>query len=118
MLNLTFGGPAVVFLTLAEKTETESFYFLFVFTPRTPGQEVTAVLQPDEVTERYEQFTIDVDTVFEGRYPGQYSYSIYALTAPDATPTDPPIEVGLALLKGDNVAYTSYQSNISYVQPQ
>jgi len=82
MINLYKGqGEQSMLVTLTEMVTLENPYFLFVFTPLSEGAPVAVVFSPDTdvstYKDRYNEFLIDVDEIFEGRNAQKWSYEVY-----------------------------------------
>lgn len=121
MLHFTFGATATVYLTLMETATLTSPYFLFAFTCRVPDDVVTAVLTPVAITDRSERFDINVDTVFAGCDPGQYTYVVYEQASSsntDPTAAGKELERGIVQLHPEDAfAFTQRTTTTHFIQP-
>lgn len=105
MLLFTFGNTETVVLTLDEKKTLTSGYYLFIFDNVTTKSQVTKIFSFAEDESpypvRYNQFTINVDTLFSGHNTGHWTYSIYEQSS--YSNTDPSglneVENGIMQLK-------------------
>lgn len=82
MINFYKGqGEQSMLVTLTEMVTLENPYFLFVFTPLSEGTPISIVFSSEEDVssskERYNEFLIDVDEIFEGRNAQKWSYEVY-----------------------------------------
>jgi hypothetical protein len=114
---------ATIILTLTELVTVPVPYFLFVFTHVTTKEVVSFVKSEAEDTsdypDRYNQFTIDAQSLFDGKQPGEWHYKVYEQE--DADNTDIPedgeglLEAGKLLLnRSDEFEYTMYQHGTTY----
>lgn len=97
MIQLTKGQSADVIVTATEKVTLADPYFLFVFTnPETDIVVKKVFATADDQSPfptRYNDFTIDVDTLFAGKQEGQWQYQIFEQD--NAENTDVTATVGL-----------------------
>lgn len=119
MLHFTFGTPATFNLTLSELATLNTSLYLFVFKRRIPGSEVSVLLSPETSDERSESFALDVDAVFAGQRPGQYTFDVYEQADTSSnTPNGSPIESGVMHLHPQTpFAFTERETSTSYTVP-
>lgn len=109
-------------LTLTEFVTLPAPYYLFVFT-HVETKNVVAFVKSEaddesDHPERYNQFTIDADDVFENQPTGEWHYKVYEQEG--STNIDPDIagnllEDGkLRLNRAIEFGYDQYESNTSY----
>jgi hypothetical protein len=123
MIQLTQGLTSEkIIVTLNEnKTLTQPNY-LFVFTQVTTGDIVAFVKSEmddeSDYPERYNQFEINTNVLFDARPPGEWRYTVYEQE--NATNTDPAdangiLETGkLMLLASEEFTYTTYNNITTY----
>lgn len=117
-------GEQLLTVTLKEKQTLDEPYFLFVFEHVETFEKVKFIKAPgsDESNykDRYNQWTIDVDTVFLNAPVGEYEYYIYEQASSsntDETLTTSMVEQGKMLLKPETAFdYTGYNPATTYVQ--
>lgn len=113
---------AVMILTLTELVTLSPVYYLFIFTHVTT-KEIVAFVKSTAQEEslfpsRYNQFTINAATVFNGKQPGEWHYKVYEQSS--AVNTDPAlagevIEFGkLYLDRATDFDYDKYNTATSY----
>lgn len=121
MIQLTKGATQNIILTLTEKATTASPIFLFVFTNRSSNEEVKFIkpnnLDISPYIERYDKFSIVVNTYFAFSLEGQYTYNVYQNS--DYTNLDPTglvlLENGIMELSGlPPMEYTQHTTNDIY----
>lgn len=82
MIPLTLGQSSeFITVTLNEKRTIEAGYYLMVFTHYTTKQVVNKIYafaeDESDYQDRFNQFPIDTDTVFDGCPVGMWTYRIY-----------------------------------------
>ena len=123
MLHLTKGNTVSVYVTLKEKQSLGAPNYLFRFKNRTTHEEVKFVkLFATDVSpfkERYNQFSISVNTYFLISDLGEWEYFIYEQLS--TTNTDPALaysllETGIMVLDVvSSPTFTEYQSNNIFI---
>ncbi len=113
---------AVMILTLTEFVSLPAPYYLFVFTHVTTNEVVAFVKaeidDESDYPQRYNQFTINAATLFNGKQPGEWHYKVYEQAS--AVNVDPGtagaiLEYGkLYLDRTAEFSYTQYDSATSY----
>jgi hypothetical protein len=113
---------AVMILTLTELVSISAPYYLFVFTHVTTKSVVAFVKSEaddeSDYPQRYNQFTINAATVFDGKQPGEWHYKVYEQAS--AVNIDPDqsgavLEYGkLYLDRTTEFSYTQYDTATSY----
>lgn len=123
MLHLTIAQTNTIYVTLTEKQSLGNPNYLFRFKNRTTHEEVRFVrlyatdLSPFK--ERYNQFSISVNTYFFQKDLGEWEYFIYEQIS--TTNTDPALaysllETGIMLLdEVTSPTFTEYQSNNIFI---
>lgn len=123
MLHLTIAQTNTIYVTLTEKQSLGNPNYLFRFKNRTTHEEVRFVrlyatdLSPFK--ERYNQFSISVNTYFFQKDLGEWEYFIYEQIS--TTNTDPALaysllETGIMVLDEVNSpTFTEYQSNNIFI---
>lgn len=122
MIHLTKGTTANIYVTLKEKQTILDANFLFVFKSRTTNDKVKFVLvnSADQslFKDRYNQFSIEVNTYFSTKEEGWYSYKVYeqaSTTNVDESLAGAVVETGLMFLKDtDSVTTTTYNNNTTF----
>lgn len=77
MLNLTKGNTETVYFTGTENAALTNPYFLFVFTNEITQDVVKVMATNTSTTDRYDKFSLVVNTYFSTSTDGFYVYSIY-----------------------------------------
>jgi len=123
MLHLTIAQTNTIYVTLTEKQSLGNPNYLFRFKNRTTHEEVRFVrlyatdLSPFK--ERYNQFSISVNTYFFQKDLGEWEYFIYEQIS--TTNTDPALaysllETGIMILdEVSSPTFTEYQSNNIFI---
>jgi hypothetical protein len=121
MILLTKATTGTLILTLAEKQTITDANFLFVFTSHITNEVISFVLvsSADVSTnkERWNEFTIVVNTYFGNYGEGWYTYSVYEQES--AVDTDPTglteVESGLMFLSdGSEPTTTQYDNSVTF----
>jgi len=132
VINLYNTTIAKVCLTLNERVTITDPGYLFTFKPRAANDEVLIELVPTVVTDRYEQFEIDVDAVFSQCTTGLFQYEVREFEMPDPSLFGEMsrldylkaiagriLETGLMQLHKDTAPdYIFYESPTKIIQPQ
>lgn len=102
MLHLQLGTDAQIFLTLSEKTTIHPPNYLFVAIHKTSKEKVKFVLKgvddQSPAPSRLNWFNITVNTYFEDKNTGQYTYIVYEQgsdTNTEENLTGAVVEIGL-----------------------
>lgn len=122
MIVFTSGNTLQRFVvTLNEKKTLSSCYFLFVFTHVTTKQVVNWIVQDigdlSGNETRYNEFIMDVSTVFSGQKSGQWSYEVYEQVSSTNTVVTGlnMLENGKMLLKADpSFGFAGYDVKTQY----
>jgi hypothetical protein len=120
MIRLTKGQTQNIIVTLTEKQLLTNPNYLFIFTNRSANTEVKFVkLNATDISaykDRYNEFSIVVNTYFGSSLNGQYDYEIYEQTS--TTNTNPAglnmVESGIMELVGTALTYAEYNTNDTY----
>jgi hypothetical protein len=120
VIRLTKGQTQNIILTLTEKQTLTSPNYLFIFENRSTNTEIKFVrLNNTDISaykERYNEFTIVVNSFFNTALNGQYSYSIYEQTS--TTNTNPTglnlLESGIMELSGTTISFTEYETTSTF----
>jgi hypothetical protein len=121
MLELHAGqSDEKIVVTLSELTTIDSPNYLFIFTHVLTKQSVAVVMGADESSfpYRYNQFTIDTATLFDGKPDGEWHYIAYEQASPSNT--DPSlagsiVEQGKMLLYAPaEFEYDMYNQPVTY----
>lgn len=123
MIHLTKGNTETVYLTLKEKQTLAAPNFLFRFVHRATNVEVKFVkLYASDVSnykDRFDQFSIVVNTHFANSESGQWDYFIYEQTS--TTNTNPANATGLLeqgimqLADATAFTYTKHNPNNTFI---
>lgn len=123
MIHLTKGNTETVYLTLKEKQTLAAPNFLFRFVHRATNVEVKFVkLYASDVSnykDRFDQFSIVVNTHFANSESGQWDYYIYEQTS--TTNTNPANATGLLeegimqLNDATSFTYTKHNPNNTFI---
>ena len=114
MIQLIKGTTANVILTLTEKQLISAPNYLFVFTNRTTNYDVKFILVNAKdlslYKERFNKFSIKVDSYFSNKLNGQWSYSVYEQTSSQNTDVTGLnlLESGVMILSEAETIYTEY----------
>jgi len=122
MIKLTKGNTETLILTLKEKQTILDANFLMVFQSRTTNDKVKFVLvnSADQslYQDRYNQFSLVVNTYFANVEEGWYTYIVYEQASPSNTNeanAGAVVETGLMFLSdGQDVTTTKYNNPTSY----
>jgi hypothetical protein len=120
VIRLTKGQTQNIILTLTEKQLLTSPNYLFIFENRSTNTDIKFVkLNNTDISaykERYNEFTIVVNTYFNTALNGQYTYTIYEQTS--TTNTDPTglnlLESGIMELEGTTISFTEYETTSTF----
>lgn len=114
MIQLIKGTTANVILTLTEKQLIAAPNYLFVFTNRTTNYDVKFILVNAKdlslYKERFNKFSIKVDSYFSNKLNGQYDYSVYEQTSTQNTDITGLnlLESGVMILSEPETIYKEY----------
>lgn len=122
MLNFTKGTNAVMYLTLTERQTITDANWLFVFESRTTNDKVKFVIanasDQSQFKDRFNQFTITVDTYFGTKEEGWYKVTIYEQASAvntDESSAGAIVEQGLMFLSdGTDVSYNKFNNTTNY----
>lgn len=122
MLKLTKGTTATIYVTLKEKQTILDANFLFVFQSRTTNDKVKFVLvnsaYQSQHQDRYNQFSFVVNTYFNTKEEGWYTYKVYeqaSVSNVDEGLAGAVVETGLMFLADtDSVTTTTYNNNTTF----
>jgi hypothetical protein len=120
VIRLIKGQTQNIILTLTEKQLLTSPNYLFIFENRSTNTDIKFVrLNNTDISaykERYNEFTIVVNSFFNTALNGQYTYTIYEQTS--TTNTDPTglnlLESGIMELEGTTIAFTEYETTSTF----
>jgi hypothetical protein len=120
MLQLTKGQTQNIILTLTEKQTLTNPNYLFVFENRSTNTDIKFVkLNNTDISpykDRYNEFSIVVNSYFNTALNGQYTYTIYEQTS--TTNTDPTglnlLESGIMELSGTTISFTEYETTSTF----
>lgn len=118
MLHFTKGQTEKVIVTLKEKATLSAPNYLFIFTSKVTNQEVKFVLLNNTdlsgYKDRFNEFSLVVNTYFSTALPGEYGYTIYEQTS--SSNTDPSLATGIletgqmALNNSTDFEFTTYNA--------
>jgi hypothetical protein len=114
VIQLIKGTTANVILTLTEKQLIAAPNYLFVFTNRTTNYDVKFILVNAKdlslYKERFNKFSIKVDSYFSNKLNGQWDYSVYEQTSSQNTDVTGLnlLESGVMILSEAETIYTEY----------
>jgi hypothetical protein len=114
VIQLIKGTTANVILTLTEKQLISAPNYLFVFTNRTTNYDVKFILVNAKdlslYKERFNKFSIKVDSYFSNKLNGQWDYSVYEQTSSQNTDVTGLnlLESGVMILSEAETIYTEY----------
>lgn len=121
MLQLTKGQTdEKIVVTLNELKTLDDPFYLFVFTHVTTKEVVSFVVGEDEseYPERYNQFDINTEALFEESTYGEWHYEVYEQnsdTNTDTSLTTGLVEIGkMRLFSEDEFEYTKYNEAVTY----
>jgi hypothetical protein len=120
VIRLIKGQTQNIILTLTEKQLLTSPNYLFIFENRSTNTDIKFVkLNNTDISsykERYNEFTIVVNSYFNTSLNGQYTYTIYEQT--NTTNTDPTglnlLESGIMELEGTTISFTEYETTSTF----
>jgi hypothetical protein len=120
VIRLNKGQTQNIILTLTEKQLLTSPNYLFIFENRSTNTDIKFVrLNNTDISpykERYNEFTIVVNSFFNTALNGQYTYTIYEQTS--TTNTDPTglnlLETGIMELTGTTISFTEYETTSTF----
>jgi len=120
VIRLTKGQTQNIILTLTEKQTLTSPNYLFIFENRSTNTDIKFVkLNNTDISpykERYNEFSIVVNSYFNTALNGQYTYTIYEQTS--TTNTDPTglnlLETGIMELEGTTISFTEYETTSTF----
>ena len=120
MIRLNKGQTQNIILTLTEKQLLTSPNYLFIFENRSTNTDIKFVrLNNTDISpykERYNEFTIVVNSFFNTALNGQYTYTIYEQTS--TTNTNPTglnlLETGIMELEGTTISFTEYETTSTF----
>jgi hypothetical protein len=120
VIRLTKGQTQNIILTLTEKQLLTSPNYLFVFENRSTNTEIKFVkLNATDISaykDRFNEFSIVVNTYFNTALNGQYTYTIYEQTS--TTNTNPTglnlLESGIMELTGTTISFTEYETTSTF----
>lgn len=105
---------------MTEKQLLTSPNYLFIFENRSTNTDIKFVkLNNTDISaykERYNEFTIVVNTYFNTALNGQYTYSVYEQASPSNTnPTGLNLlETGIMELEGTTISFTEYETTSTF----
>jgi len=120
MIQLTKGQTQNIILTLTEKQTLTNPNYLFVFENRSTNTEIKFVKLNNTDTsaykDRFNQFSIVVNSYFNTALNGQYTYSVYEQASPSNTnPTGLNLlETGIMELSGTGISFTEYETTSTF----
>jgi hypothetical protein len=120
VIRLIKGQTQNIILTLTEKQLLTSPNYLFIFENRSTNTDIKFVrLNNTDISaykERYNEFTIVVNSFFNTALNGQYSYSIYEQTSTsNLNPTGLNLlESGIMELEGTTISFTEYETTSTF----
>jgi hypothetical protein len=120
VIRLTKGQTQNIILTLTEKQTLTSPNYLFIFENRSTNTDIKFVkLNNTDISaykERYNEFSIVVNSYFNTALNGQYTYSVYEQTSTSNTnPTGLNLlESGIMELEGTTISFTEYETTSTF----
>ena len=120
MIQLTKGQTQNIILTLTEKQTLTNPNYLFVFENRSTNTDVKFVkLNNTDISaykERYNEFSIVVNSHFNTSLNGQYTYSVYEqASTSNLNPTGLNLlESGIMELSGTTISFTEYETTSTF----
>ena len=120
MIRLIKGQTQNIILTLTEKQLLTSPNYLFIFENRSTNTDIKFVkLNNTDISaykERYNEFSIVVNSFFNTALNGQYSYSVYEQTSTsNLNPTGLNLlESGIMELSGTTISFTEYETTSTF----
>lgn len=115
MINLRKGATVTVYFTGTENAVLTDPYFLFVFTNQITSDVVKVMATNTSTTERFDKFSLAVNTYFSTSTDGTYIYSIYEKADDeDMTVAGNVVEQGYMYLRpATDFAPTEYSDNVN-----
>lgn len=120
MIRLTKGQTQNIILTLTEKQLLNNPNYLFVFENRSTNTEIKFVKLNNTDTsaykDRFNQFSIVVNSYFNTALNGQYTYTIYEqASTSNLNPTGLNLlESGIMELSGTTISFTEYETTSTF----
>ena len=120
MIRLTKGQTQNIIFTLTEKQTLTSPNYLFIFENRSTNTEIKFVklnaTDTSAYKDRFNQFSIVVNTYFNTALNGQYTYTIYEqASTSNLNPTGLNLlESGIMELYGTTISYTKYETTSTF----
>ncbi len=120
MIRLIKGQTQNIILTLTEKQLLTSPNYLFIFENRSTNTEIKFVkLNNTDISaykERYNEFSIVVNSHFNTALNGQYTYTIYEqVSTSNLNPTGLNLlESGIMELSGTTISFTEYETTSTF----
>jgi hypothetical protein len=120
VIRLIKGQTQNIILTLTEKQLLTSPNYLFIFENRSTNTDIKFVrLNNTDISaykERYNEFSIVVNSFFNTALNGQYTYTIYEQTSTsNLNPTGLNLlESGIMELEGTTIAFTEYETTSTF----
>jgi hypothetical protein len=120
VIRLIKGQTQNIILTLTEKQLLTSPNYLFIFENRSTNTDIKFVrLNNTDISaykERYNEFTIVVNSFFNTALNGQYTYSVYEQASPsNLNPTGLNLlETGIMELSGTTISFTEYETTSTF----
>jgi hypothetical protein len=120
VIRLTKGQTQNIILTLTEKQTLTSPNYLFIFENRSTNTEIKFVklnaTDTSAYKDRFNQFSIVVNTYFNTALNGQYTYTIYEqASTSNLNPTGLNLlESGIMELSGTTISYTKYETTSTF----
>ena len=120
MIQLTKGQTQNIILTLTEKQTLTNPNYLFVFENRSTNTDIKFVkLNNTDISaykERYNEFSIVVNSHFNTSLNGQYTYSVYEqASTSNLNPTGLNLlETGIMELSGTTISFTEYETTSTF----
>jgi len=120
VIRLIKGQTQNIILTLTEKQLLTSPNYLFIFENRSTNTDIKFVrLNNTDISaykERYNEFTIVVNSFFNTALNGQYTYTIYEqASTSNLNPTGLNLlESGIMELSGTTISYNEYETTSTF----
>jgi hypothetical protein len=120
VIRLTKGQTQNIILTLTEKQLLTNPNYLFVFENRSTNTEIKFVKLNNTDTsaykDRFNQFSIVVNSYFNTALNGQYTYTIYEqASTSNLNPTGLNLlESGIMELSGTTISFTEYETTSTF----
>ena len=120
VIRLTKGQTQNIILTLTEKQILTSPNYLFIFENRSTNTEIKFVrLNNTDISaykDRYNEFSIVVNSFFNTALNGQYTYTIYEqASTSNLNPTGLNLlESGIMELEGTTISFTEYETTSTF----